>query len=418
MPSKINIYSYELKNNCITYELGVSGNLKKYFLNLHPWVRYDATIQKIPTINNIPILSTLLPLAWLTGSDIEIDAIDSKYLESVTNIQKDFKYMYPKGKFRTIIHHNRVEKNSSNLKEPTYALGFSGGLDSTYSLIKNISLRPRLVMLFGADMDSGNDKINEVKTRYSNFASINGLDINFIQTNARESLDEDRISHDFYHVLGAHFWGQLQIGMFHIGMVAPLSMNRFNRLLFASSAGSYDTLEEQSLTPLGAFPFVDEQIKWAGLEVIEHGSISRHMKIPAIVKYLESNPLYLKVCLYHNSENCCKCRKCLRTIFSLLLSGVDPNKCGFAVDNQTFYHMRRMMENKELSEDIDYYWDLMKKDTPENPPEIIQGYKDFCKWLKNFDLEKAKKKDISLKQKAYYMLPYELARPIYKILIK
>ena len=417
MPGRIRIYDCRSEGNRIDYELDVSANIRKYFFTRKPWVKYDVEIQNIPSINTIPILSSVLPLAWLTGSDIEVDTIDSNYLEGVTNIQKDFKYMYPNGRFETTIHYNSAEINSSSVNELSYALNFSGGLDSTYTLIENLSLNPRLIMLFGADMDSdNNDEINEVKIRYSKFASRHGLKINFIETNARESLDEDRITHDFYNVLGAHFWGQLQIGMFHIGMVAPLSMNRFNRLLFASSVGSYDTLKEQSLTPLGAFPVVDEKIKWADLEVIEHGSISRHMKIPAIVKYLETNQLYLKVCLYHNSDNCCKCRKCLRTIFSLLLSGVDPNKCGFTVDNDTFNHTRQMMEKKALSEDIEHFWEEMKNDIPEDPPEIVQGYNDFCNWLNTFDLEKAKKKDKSLKQKIYYTLPYVLARPIYKIL--
>ena len=75
-----------------------------------------------------------------------------------------------------------------------------------------------------------------------------------------------------------------------------------------------------------------------------------------------------------------------------------------------------MMEKKALSEDIEHFWEEMKNDIPEDPPEIVQGYNDFCNWLNTFDLEKAKKKDKSLKQKIYYTLPYVLARPIYKIL--
>ena len=64
-----------------------------------------------PSINNIPLLSSILPLAWLTGADVKVDRIDSDYLQAVNRIQQDYKYMYPAGAFKTNILADSIEKN-------------------------------------------------------------------------------------------------------------------------------------------------------------------------------------------------------------------------------------------------------------------------------------------------------------------
>jgi hypothetical protein len=81
-----------------------------------------------------------LPLAWLTGSDIYVEELDRAFKESMDELQQVFKKMYPMAPYATKINTQVLAQNRIGPVDPTErtSLLFSGGVDSTYSLITNL----------------------------------------------------------------------------------------------------------------------------------------------------------------------------------------------------------------------------------------------------------------------------------------
>ena len=95
----------------IKSNITVSRDLKKYFRRLTFHSRFDEEICANKSILNIPALSILLPLAWITGTDVYVDELDKSYAESVQFLQEEFKKMYPRAPFNTKIIANRFIEN-------------------------------------------------------------------------------------------------------------------------------------------------------------------------------------------------------------------------------------------------------------------------------------------------------------------
>jgi predicted protein tyrosine phosphatase len=282
---------------------------------------------------NIPVLSIVLPLAWITGADVYVDEVDETFAKSMNTLQLEFKRIYPDAPFKTkLIVKNLV--NSEDIPNGM-ALLFSGGLDSTYTLYGNISSRPRLIMIFGvADIPISNVKFQErIRAEYSAFAKQEGLDINFIRTNALEIMDRSRLRHLWGSFQGSHdgdFWNGIGYSLGQIGQAAPLSVGRFNRLLISASYNETTSVQER---PDASSPKTDEKIAWANLRVKYDGLHHRHEKVMSLKELLNNDRIKLRVCwsrpeyLYpYTFLNCGKCEKCLRTISRPRLRGHRPKQ--------------------------------------------------------------------------------------------
>ncbi len=191
----IAINNTSLKGNKIISEVKVPNKIKKYFHSLNFETTYDTEITCDESILNIPLVSSLLPVSWLTGVDISVDAIDNAYFEAVPRIRDDYATLYSRDSFKSnLIAEHRIDNNV-----PTphgYALTFSGGVDSFYTMINNINRKPALIMIFGADMPLNKaGEINKVKTTYTDIAKEYGLKIHIITTNDRDCVNMWRITH-------------------------------------------------------------------------------------------------------------------------------------------------------------------------------------------------------------------------------
>ena len=147
MEKTIVIDDPELVGRRITSTVTVPRNLRKYFKSFNMFVKYDADINADKSVLNIPMLANVLPLAWLTGYDIYVRELDRTFKESMDELKREFK-KYLKAPFTTQIHVDRLVDNQIGRLRPweRTALLFSGGVDSTYSLITNMELKPRLIM--------------------------------------------------------------------------------------------------------------------------------------------------------------------------------------------------------------------------------------------------------------------------------
>jgi hypothetical protein len=179
----------KLLNKRVESHITVSKDLEKYFLCYDFFSNYDESIYANTSILNIPVLSLVLPLAWITGSDVYVEELDDTFAKSMNALQLEYKKIYPKAPFKTKLIVNNLVNNEFTSRET--AIIFSGGLDSTYSLYSNRTLDPRLIMILGVyDIPSSNTRYHEkIKREYLNFAEKEGLKLNFIHTNAVDLMD-------------------------------------------------------------------------------------------------------------------------------------------------------------------------------------------------------------------------------------
>src|SRR3990170_5479577 len=134
----------KLSSGTVKSSIVVSRDLKKYFRCLNFFSSYDTEIVSSRGVLNIPALSIVLPLAWITGADVHVGELDATFAESMNALQLEYKRVYPRAPFKTNLIVNDLVEGEEN--PDGAALLFSGGVDSTYSLYSNRALNPRLVM--------------------------------------------------------------------------------------------------------------------------------------------------------------------------------------------------------------------------------------------------------------------------------
>jgi hypothetical protein len=194
---EIVVESKRVNKDTIKSSLKVPDRIKKYVKTQELLVIYEEEITDKESILNIPLVSNVLPLAWLTDCDIRVDSLDKRYCESMYDLKEEINKIFPLKQYKTNINVGRLVENYSEAKGT--GLLFSGGVDSTYSLITNWSKKPHLLMVWGIDMHpypEYADHWNELKSIYSEFAQRNGLMFNMIKTNASQIMNYPRIEHD------------------------------------------------------------------------------------------------------------------------------------------------------------------------------------------------------------------------------
>ena len=423
---KMIVVDSKLSSRKVMSLITASKDLKKYFKCFNFFSLYDEEITANKSILDIPALSIVLPLAWISGADVYVDELDKTFAESLDALQQEYKKIYPKGPFKTKLFVNSLVENDDTPDDVT--LLFSGGLDSTYSLFNNIDLNPRLIMIFGVqDIPISNVMFQElVKKEYSNFAEREGLKINFIHTNALKILDEGRVNYLFYKFkenFDVDYWQGLGYSLGHIGQVAPLSIGRFNQLIVAAHRDKSMAYALRKY-PDASSPITDEKIKWANIQVNHDGCIHRHEKVFTLKKYLNEHKIKLRVC-WSSSElllrlhalNCSRCEKCLRTITPLILIGIDPNECGFDVNDSTLNLVKVLFEQKKCTQaHITKWWMPLQKMIPDKIEGDLHGSKEFFEWFKTANLDLyARPFNRSLLSILYHKFPYYLSNFLKKM---
>ena len=70
-----------LDRSVVSYELSCSSEMSRYFSSQRMFVSYDADVSLVPNaLLLIPLLSTLAPIAWALGADINAPCIDVGFL--------------------------------------------------------------------------------------------------------------------------------------------------------------------------------------------------------------------------------------------------------------------------------------------------------------------------------------------------
>ncbi len=372
--------------------------MKKFFASNIFFTKYDVNIQTIgESILHIPVVSNILPVAWAIGADVYLNRLDSSYLKSLADIKQKMRQNYPNFSFSSTLH---VEKSVTNkFSNQDYGLFFSGGVDSTASFLRNKAKKPSLVLILGADIRLGNaQKKNLNKNACARFALKQGVNLFCIESNFREVINEEYLNVHFANDLYYYWYLDICAGIGLVGLIAPLTVAKsIGTVLYAA-----DVLPQYEVI-LGE-QYLQNTVTWGDITVELDGvEINRQKKIRDILKpYLLTTPSPppLRVCFSQNHPfNCNNCEKCWRTIIGLVLENIDPNKCGFQINNSFFPSLKKRLlkdKHKILSMAVDIFlWDEIKESIPDQITHNLYNSKQFFEWLRTFDLPLKKRQTIS-----------------------
>lgn len=327
---QIRINSIQINNNRIEVKFTVSPELSVYFNSDERlfWVKYSEDIDNIPAeIAVIPFVVNVLPIVWVTNSELVLESIDKSFYDSISRFKEGYIKMYPNISFKGKITVNKIK--NTEYQHDKAAVFFSGGVDAFSTLISHIKENPYMLTVCGADiaLDDSEGWTNVKSLVKETITELKLPTPCYIKTNFTRFVSQKDLNHLVRHS-GDGWWHGFQHGIGLIGLAAPLAYLKHLSIIYIASSYTKDVPHT-----CASDPTIDEYVRFGQTRVhhdqYEH---SRQQKIQTIVNFCHNSGKHinLRVCyLSMGGENCGKCEKCLRTIFGLLAEGADPHDYGF-----------------------------------------------------------------------------------------
>jgi hypothetical protein len=257
----------------------------------------------------------LLPLAMAIGEDLEVEgSLSPRLAAGLEEYQRALHFWFPRQQQRVAIRAASLEALPPALAGQGCATLFSGGVDSSFTLMSHQPDRQPLA---------------DFQARYALF--VHGFDVP-LQERRDYDLSLESLARELapagVEVIGCATnlryltSGLLKWRIPHgAALVAVgLALDRLLRYLLVPA-----TYELDELIPLGTSPMIDHWLSTDTLTVIHHGATtSRNEKVEAISTW-EPAQRFLRVCIDDRRragvENCCRCEKCFRTMLMLEMCG-------------------------------------------------------------------------------------------------
>lgn len=378
----------------LKYYLDYSKNLQEYLSSNYFYVKYEWNISKLKNgILNIPGIGCLFSLALITGAELFVDELDEQYQHSLKSFEQFLKKHFPELLFTGKLVVDKPVKTEQQNR--TRAVMFSGGVDSTHLYTKMRHIKPELYTIIGGTISAANKGlIREFKSNIQYFAEKEGVKGNFVETNIGQVINEGLLTARY----GRSFikpeptwWGKINQGLIPLSICAPLTfLGKVSSVHMTTSNYSY---------PDGAHPKILKTIFWSGTRVIPDIDDSRRFdKIKKVCDtYTEKDTRLPKfqICtyspVYSNLLNCGSCDKCLSTIVSLIVLGLDPRRHGFPIIEGLYKHLREQAVPKT---DTPHHWARIQEEVKEKNYPLPDSDKDFFKWFKEFQFKEDAEKTL------------------------
>lgn len=335
--NKIICNSVEICNNKIECQYAYTGDDTYAILFVDAFKAfYREDISEVPpSIAIIPFVCNILPIIWLTDTELVIEEIDKDFFESVEQFKNGYINMYPDFEFKGKVTAKKIVKNTYNSNKS--AVLFSGGVDAFTTLISHLEEKPELITLWGADITFENSEgWQVVEKQVESTAKLLDLDYNIIRTNLRSFTTEKQLSNLIKQTnVKLGWWHDFQHGIGIISHAAPLAYQHgIGKVYIASSFTAADIGHYTCASD----PTIDNYVRFGSTIVIHDGyELNRQMKIHKICNFIENFPgsLPIRVCWESTGgKNCCHCEKCYRTMIGILAEGKNPQKFGFDLYNE------------------------------------------------------------------------------------
>lgn len=401
MPGEwIEIGEPEITGGRVSFGLTASPGAAKFLRESRFWFEEPSLRDpaRVPAgILAIPVVGNVMPLAWAIGAEVRVPTLDRAFVGALERIATTIARLYPHfavGDTRLAVADPR-EHPPATTDRPRMGLLFSGGVDSTTSLIDHRKRVTDLFSVWGADVATADAALWErgLAPLLAAHPVAGSAAKHVVKSNLREFVDELRLCRMFGAGLtNASWWGSVQHGLGLVSLAAPIAFERgIGELLIAS------THSEAFSRPWGSMPSIDKDIAWSGTTVRHDGfHRTRQQKIAEVIApYARAHDgVPIAACYVPGRGadgvlNCGACEKCTRTQVGLLLAGVDPATCGFATTPETLATIRERLEGRRytMGEDEVFMWGDIRDHIPARDDEIPDrhGSRAQLAWLRGID---------------------------------
>jgi hypothetical protein len=257
----------------------------------------------------------LLPLALAIREDLTIEGeLSPRLLYGLNEYQHALNLLFPNQFTKLTIQANNLAELSAKQAGQACATLFSGGVDSTFTLMSHVP---------------ESQPIPDLQVKYAIF--VHGFDIPLQnKTSYQQSLE---VFSQYLPPLGVEVIscrtnlqyftsGLLKWGIAHGGAIISvgLVLDKLIRYFLVPSSFSLD-----DLVPCGSSPVIDHWLSTETLQVIHDGAaFTRVEKVEAISAWQPAQH-FLRVCMDEGRRsgvnNCSRCEKCLRAMIRLDIFG-------------------------------------------------------------------------------------------------
>ncbi len=321
----------------------------------------DLEVADLPSgVLVLPALGTVLTVAMAAGVPVEVDEVDADFAAGIDEMAALWHTLHPRFRSADFELRGRRTKTETSGPEGTLLL-WSGGLDSTASLIEHRSDVRALFTVWGADVQLSDPALWQTLNRhFDENPLVAGIPRITARTNMRRFPLRHTLVHDFLSP-GESWWGRVQHGLALAGLAAPATLQVGAAALIRAASFSPDSNQAT-----GSMPELDALTRWAGVQVLHEGfELTRQQKITErLAPYLATGgDLRLAVCYRRgrhdgaHAVNCCDCEKCMRTAAGLLSAGIDPALVGLAISDASYRRWRdRLSSGLRLSAHTLPFW--------------------------------------------------------------
>ena len=290
---------------------GTVTGVPKGFDRFRLWFRFPADMMDgIRRVGN-PFLVSLLPVVAKTGSDLQVEGeVSPVLLENLGQVRNIWNDWYGL-KFGAVA--GVTTESTGEAASPGVGCFFSGGVDSFYTVLKNLAREKgenritHLLYVRGFDVDLDDHDLDSLVTgRLNRIGEEIGLPLIRASTNLRRLADRFAS------------WGKLQHGAALAGTAHCLSGIIGPMLIPA-------THTYQRVWPWGTHPLLDPLWSDEFVSFITDGcEMTRSGKIRSRIAGSSVALDHLRVCHSNTGSkyNCGRCEKCIRTKVLLKLAGV------------------------------------------------------------------------------------------------
>ena len=282
-----------------------------------------------PDFRPLEVLDGLATTAlfWCMENSLDLHVegrISKRWLQNSNLFMESWRRWFPE-KYReivvtadTVVSVATGNENLTHDRETRSVAPFSGGIDSTFSVLRHNPLAPLLgeasfpisaaVFVHGFDIPIGLDGVaNSAKNRLQPLLKKFKIPMIEVRTNLREVLPLD----------WEHSHGAALAGVLH-----QFSHIAANGLI--PSAQSVDGV----LSPWGTHPVTDHDLSGDLMHIVHDGAGFDRLTKTSIVAKNTLAVKGLRVCWEGPDldRNCGRCEKCLRTMMALNIAGVDTKK--------------------------------------------------------------------------------------------
>lgn len=413
--------------NKVKFKLNIPKELKKFFKDDLFWIKYGEPIDKCPEgILNIPPIVTIAPIAWASGTTVEIDKIDYNFSESLKKVQKAYQIQYPdifNENVPEIKYKKKKKYTPRKNQQNTSSVLFSMGVDSLACYVKHRKESPALLFIKGVGLDSkGQIKLEK---KIKSFSRNEKVPLHTIKSNFKKILEEKFLNIYYMKTIDRDWWGAIHYGTGLPSLCAPITfINNYNIIYEGSGYTedpTYPTAQPSFVNPLS----------WGETKVrITEVEMTRQDKIEHILKNHEvmDSVSTIRSCRVEKSgRNCSMCEKCRRTIVAICVEGANPNDFGFKVDKSELESIKNNFLNRKIILTViekNIWEQIQEKVQKKDKEEFYFPNSDFYGWFETANLDRF----ITTKKNSHYLkkdlldnmlfnLPYPTDIYLYKLLI-